>query len=64
LKIPVIERDIYFDEIKKFDEAFITASNKEILPIIQIDNFKINNQSGPITKTLISQLEELTKNFK
>jgi branched-chain amino acid aminotransferase len=64
LKIPVIEKDIHFNEIKKFDEAFITASNKEILPIIQIDNFKINSQPGPITKTLMFQFKELTKNFK
>jgi branched-chain amino acid aminotransferase len=64
LKISFIERDIYFNEIKKFDEAFITASNKEILPIIQIDNFKISSQPGPITKTLMSQFKELTKNFK
>jgi branched-chain amino acid aminotransferase len=63
LKIPVIERDIHFNEIKKFDEAFITASNKEILPIIQIDNFKINNHPGPITKTLLKKLRELTENF-
>ena len=63
LKISVVERDIHFNEIKKFDEAFITASNKEILPIIQIDNFKINSQPGPITKTLMSQFKELTKNF-
>jgi branched-chain amino acid aminotransferase len=64
LKISFIERDIYFNEIKKFDEAFITASNKEILPIIKIDNFKISSQPGPITKTLMSQFKELTKNFK
>jgi branched-chain amino acid aminotransferase len=63
LKIPVIEKDIYFNEIKKFDEAFITASNKEILPIIKIDNCKINPQPGPITKTLISQFKQLTKKF-
>jgi branched-chain amino acid aminotransferase len=64
LKIPVIERDIYFNEIRKFDEAFITASNKEILPIIQIDNFKISNGPGPITKILMAKFKELTKNFK
>jgi branched-chain amino acid aminotransferase len=63
LKIPVIEKDIHFNEIKKFDEAFITATNKEILPIIQIDNFKINNQPGPITKTLLTKFRELTENF-
>jgi branched-chain amino acid aminotransferase len=63
LKIPVIEKDIHFNEIKKLDEAFITATNKEILPIIQIDNFKINNQPGPITKTLLTKFRELTENF-
>jgi branched-chain amino acid aminotransferase len=64
LKIPVIEKDIHFNEIKKFDEAFITASNKEILPIIQIDNFKISSQPGPITKTLINEFKYLTQNYK
>jgi branched-chain amino acid aminotransferase len=64
LKIPVIERDILFNEIKKFDEAFITASNKEILPIIQIDNFKISNQPGYVTKTLINEFKYLTQNYK
>jgi branched-chain amino acid aminotransferase len=63
LKIPVIERDIYFNAIEKFDEAFITATLKEILPIIQIDNFKISSQPGPITKTLIFQFKKLTENF-
>jgi branched-chain amino acid aminotransferase len=64
LKIPVIERDIYFNEIKKFDEAFITATSKGILPIVKIDNFKISAQPGPVTKTLMSQFKELTQNFK
>ena len=63
LKIPIIERDIYFNEIKNFDEAFITASNKEILPIVQIDNFKINSEPGPITKALMDKFKKLTKNF-
>jgi branched-chain amino acid aminotransferase len=63
LKIPVIERDIYFNEIRKFDEAFITASNKEILPIIQIDNFKISNGPGPITKILMAKFKELVQNY-
>jgi len=63
LKIPIIERDIYFYEIKNFDEAFITASNKEILPIVQIDNFKINSEPGPITKALMDKFKKLTKNF-
>jgi branched-chain amino acid aminotransferase len=63
LKIPVIEKDIHFNEIKKFDEAFITASNKEILPIIQIDNLKISNQPGIMTKILMNEFKKLTLNF-
>ena len=64
LKIPVIERDIFFNEIKKFDEAFITATSKEILPIIRIDYFKISSQLGPITKNLMNEFKTLTKNYR
>lgn len=61
-KIPVVERDIFYDEIKNFDEAFITATNKEILPIVKIDNFKIGEgEVGKFTKTLIFEFKELTK---
>jgi branched-subunit amino acid aminotransferase/4-amino-4-deoxychorismate lyase len=49
--------------VYKFDEDFITATNKEILPIIQIDNFKISAQPGQITKTLLFQFKKLTENF-
>ena len=62
-KISLIERKIYKDEIKKFDECFITASNKEILPIIKIDNLKISNKPGEITKFLIEKFKELTRNY-
>lgn len=64
LKIPVIERDLYFSEIKKLDEAFITATNKEILPIVKIDNQKIGNgKVGEITKILMTEFKELIKNW-
>jgi len=62
-KIPLIERKIYKDEIKIFKECFITASNKEILPIIKIDNHKISKQPGELTKFLMIQFRELTKNY-
>jgi len=64
LKIPVIERDFYFSEIKKFDEAFITATNKEILPVVQIDKQKIDDgKVGEITKILMTEFKELTKKW-
>lgn len=62
-KIPAIERKIYKEEIKNFEECFITASNKEILPIIQIDNIKISNKPGIMTKFLMEKFRELTKNY-
>ncbi len=64
LKIEVIERDISFDEIKKFDESFITATNKEILPIIKIDHIKIGKgEVGEMTKLLMKEFKKLTQNY-
>lgn len=62
LKIPVIERDIFYNEIKNFAEVFITATNKEILPIVQIDKIKIGNgKVGELTKILMREFRRLTK---
>jgi len=48
------ERKIYHKEIKNFDEAFITATNKEILPVVRIDNFLIGKgRPGEITLKLL-----------
>ena len=64
LKIPVLERDIDFKEIRNFDEAFITATNKEILPIIKIDKIKIGKgRVGEITKMLMTEFKKLTENY-
>ncbi len=60
LEISVIERDIDIKEIKKFEEAFITATNKEILPVIQIDRIKIGRgKVGGITKILMNEFKKL-----
>lgn len=64
LKLKVEERPIKIDEIKTADEAFITATNKNILPITLIDSVKINKgMPGPVTLTLLSRFEELTENY-
>lgn len=64
LKIPIIERRIGFEEIKKFDEAFITSTSKEILPIVKIDKIKIGQgKVGEITKVLMLEFKNLTKNY-
>ncbi len=36
-RFPVELRPIHYEEIKEFDEAFLTSSTKEVLPVSQID---------------------------
>lgn len=62
LKIPVFEKNIFYKDIRYFNECFITASNKEIMPVNQIDNFKIS-APGKITKILAEEFKKLTLNF-
>lgn len=64
VKISVIERDIYLKEIRNADEVFITATNKEILPIAEIDNYKISNKRiGEITKKLREEFKKFVNNY-
>jgi len=62
--IKIIEREIQSEEIRDFDEAFITASNKEILPIVRIDKIKIGDgKPGEITKLLMEKFKNLVENY-
>lgn len=58
----VIEKDISVKELFAADEVFLTATNKKVLPIVEIDGKKISNgKPGEITKELLSNLEEYIK---
>ncbi len=59
-KISVEEKDITIDELFNADEVFLTASNKNIVPIVEIDNKKI--QDGKVGKTT-KKLMKLFSNF-
>jgi branched-chain amino acid aminotransferase len=53
-KIPVEYRFVKVSEIPKLDEAFLTSSNHEVMPIVTIDKTKIGNgKPGPITKEIM-----------
>ena len=57
--ILVEERDLFLDEIWSSDEVFITASFKEVLPVVNIDGKMISNGSvGEITKKMIDLLSK------
>jgi branched-chain amino acid aminotransferase len=61
LGIEVIIGDVYNQDIPSFEEAFITASNKEVMPVVQIDDTKVGDGTvGQTTKKLIVEYRKLT----
>jgi len=63
-KIKVKEKHFHKDELKNFEEFFITSTTKEITPIVQIDDWEINNgKSGAVTIKLQSAFTELTEKY-
>ncbi len=59
---PVEERPILFEELAHVDEAFITASSKEIIPVVQIDDLPIGNgKLGPRTSALEQRFIEMVE---
>ena len=58
----VIERPILFDDLPLASEAFITASNKEVMPVCRVNNIIIGNGlPGPNTKTIMDEYWQLTR---
>jgi branched-chain amino acid aminotransferase len=53
-KIPIEERKITPQELLGSDECFITSTTKEILPVNQIDEKRLSDVPGPITRRLIA----------
>lgn len=58
----VEEREIHIDEIETFEGAFLASSNKEVMPVISIDNFVINHRAIPlIIRNLMQSFSNHTK---
>ena len=56
------ERPILLEELAQADEAFITSSSKEIMPVVQIDDVTIGKgESGPRTYELEQRFVELVE---
>jgi branched-chain amino acid aminotransferase len=59
LGIKIVEKDFTLKELLKADEVFITATNKDILPVVMIDKNKIGNgKVGEITKRILKHYRE------
>ena len=58
----VEERDISVSELQEASEAFLTATNKEIVPVVLVDKDTIGNgHVGENTKKLMSLFQEYIK---
>lgn len=61
---PVTERDVLLTELKNADEVFITATNKEIAPVVQVDEVVIGDgKPGSITLKLLEAYREAAKDY-
>lgn len=58
-KYPVNFEEVSYSELSSFSEVFITATNKEVLPVKQVDNFYFN--VGPVTQDIIEIFSKLTQ---
>lgn len=60
----VREETISEEELQDCDEAFITASNKKVLPIVQVDDHVIGEGvPGTVTRKLIGAYEAFTASY-
>ena len=58
-KIPVEYKFVKVQELPFLDEAFLTSSSHEVMPIVTIDNIKIGDGvPGPITKEVMKLFGE------
>ena len=56
----VEERELHLDEVVNASEAFVTGTTKKVTPVVQIDDWKINDGiAGPVTRNLQAELDLL-----
>jgi branched-chain amino acid aminotransferase len=60
-RFPVKVRDVTREELVAADEAFITSSNRKVVPIVRVDEETIGDgKPGAHTRTLMQAFEEYT----
>jgi len=63
-KIKVEERNIKVSELFSADEIFLTATNKDVVPIVKIDGKKIGNgQPGKVTQKMMKLFAEFVEKY-
>lgn len=62
--LPVRERQLSLEEVKKASECFITATNKDVVPVVRIDDNIIGSGvPGPKTKILMQRYRNYLKDY-
>lgn len=58
----VVVEDFSLNELLEAKEVFLTASNKEVMPVTRVDNVPVGNgKVGKVTKEIMRQFREYTK---
>ena len=61
---PLKEREIKVKELYSADEAFITSSFKDVVPVVKIGSRRIGNgKVGPVTNEIMRLFKEYTSNY-
>jgi|SRR5579884_4383306 len=64
LNVEVVERDFQMEELLNATEAFITASNKEVMPVVKIGGKLIGEgKLGEVTGEVMRQFREFTDQY-
>jgi len=62
--ISVGEHGLFEGDLRSCDEAFLTASNKLLVPIVTVNGFRIGDgKVGPITKRMLSILDGFIRGY-
>ncbi|MPY88139.1 MAG: branched-chain amino acid aminotransferase [Luteitalea sp.] len=62
LRLPVHETTLHYADLPLADEAFLTSTTREIVPIVMIDDLTIGtSRPGPITQRLLWTFREQTR---
>ncbi len=58
LHIPFMEKNFTFKEVLEADEAFISSTTVEAMPVIQINDHVIGHEPGPIVRAIQAEIQK------
>ncbi len=63
-QLPIIEREVRLEELFRAREAFITGTNKSVMPVVRVDGQAIGDgRVGPWSKKLKEDLERYREGY-